>query len=346
MRLTFAYVVIFSLASFAQNVTPKPTPVAQAPTYRLELLDTVISESELAGIWGSPLRCDADGNIYFGAGEDMFVRKIDRKGKKVAEFRAVTQPDFQVQAVGYYFVGLDGEVFQVTFKENSPDRYVFEYRADGTLKSKFKLDAGFPWTPNQLTVFPSGIILASGQSLRSRTKPAARPFTGLFTADGRLLREVSLSEDQSVMKMAEGGDAQIISSDNRAISGGDIEVAGDGNAYLMRRVNPAIVYVISPAGEVLRRFIVKSEKDRVLPSSLHASKSRIAILFWNNDTKEMEIKVMDLDGNQVARYENSSDGQLPKAGTAFSCFSENPDRFTFMTAVTGDKLALRTFGVK
>jgi len=148
------------------------------------------------------------------------------------------------------------------------------------------------------------------------------------------------------MKMAEGGDAQVISSSNQAISGGAIEVAGDGNAYLMRRVNPATVYVISPTGEVLRSFTIKSVKDGALPSSLHASKSRIAVLFWNNDSKAMEIKVMDLDGNELASYENSPDGESPRAGTAFSCFTENPDRFLFMTVVTSDKLALRTFGTK
>ena len=56
----------------------------------------------------------------------------------------------------------------------------------------------------------------------------------------------------------------------------------------------------------------------MLRTSCTRSKSRIAIQFWSNETKEMQIKVVDLDGNEVARYENSSDGESPKAGIVFT----------------------------
>jgi hypothetical protein len=148
--------------------------------------------------------------------------------------------------------------------------------------------------------------------------------------------------------MAEAGDPQVTSSSNRmsnqAVSLGSMEMAGDGNAYLMRRVNPAIIYAISSGGEVVRRFTVKSDKDGASRLGLHASKSRLAIQYWNNETKEMQIKVVNMDGNEVASYEDL-DKESPKAGPALTCFTENPDRFTFLTNVDG-KIALRTFGVR
>ena len=109
---------VLCVASFGQNAKVNGSESKAVPTYRLQLLDTVTSESELAGLFAGPLPCDADGNVYFTGGPESPVRKIDRKGKKVAEFQAVNQPDFQVQVAGYYFVGLDGEFYQLTSSRN------------------------------------------------------------------------------------------------------------------------------------------------------------------------------------------------------------------------------------
>src|SRR3954464_45540 len=133
MRLALACVTMLFAASFGQNAKVISSDSKPVPAYRFELVDSVTSESELAGLFAGPMPCDADGNVYFTGGPESPVRKIDRKGKKVAEFQAVNQPDFQVQVAGYYSVGLDGEFYQLTFKQKSLDRYVFEYRPDGTL---------------------------------------------------------------------------------------------------------------------------------------------------------------------------------------------------------------------
>ena len=120
-------------------------------------------------------------------------------------------------------------------------------------------------------MFPSGIILAAGQKLSRNTEHPAPPFTGLFAADGRLLREIILSDDEKLVKRAEEGDPHFVVAGRPVpVSRGSIAMAGDGNAYLMRKLNPAIVYVISPSGEVLRRFTVESTKEGVAPNLMHA----------------------------------------------------------------------------
>jgi hypothetical protein len=72
-----------------------------------------------------------------------------------------------------------------------------------------------------------------------------------------LVKAIHWEDDERITKAAASGDADFVSSPqapNMAITLGDVVAGADGNAYLMRRTNPTIVYVISPASEVLRRL--------------------------------------------------------------------------------------------
>ena len=55
---------------------------------------------------------------------------------------------------------------------------------------------------------------------------------------------------------------------NRAIELGLMEAGNDGNLYLMRRLSPAILSAISPAGEVIRRFTVDPGEADYMPTGL------------------------------------------------------------------------------
>lgn len=70
---------------------------------------------------------------------------------------------------------------------------------------------------------------------------------------------------------------------------------------------------------------------------MHVSGSRIAVLFFQPQTKEALLKVVDLEGHAVATYRETkaeAESKPSSLGLGFVCYTENPERFTF--ASTGD----------
>lgn len=94
----------------------------------------------------------------------------------------------------------------------------------------------------------------------------------------------------------------------------------------MRRLSPAIVYAISPAGEVVRRFTIDPQNPDYMPLVLHTSGNRIAILFREPQTRQELIKTIDLEGREIATYEERMNGTYGELGSAFACYSQNPER--------------------
>ena len=77
-----------------------------------------------------------------------------------------------------------------------------------------------------------------------------------------------------------------------------------------------------------------------MPSVMHMAGNRIATLFRNALTLEEIIKVVDLDGHDVATYEEPVINGQHALGPAFACYANNPERFTFLTTTEDNKLGL------
>src|ERR1019366_5900697 len=90
-------------------------------------------------------------------------------------------------------------------------QYVFAYKSDGTFKSAIKLNLGFRWSAHSLAVFPSGQLLISGFEYDRDPAAATWPFTGIFAADGSLLKEIKLEDDDTLRDMAASGDSRVSS---------------------------------------------------------------------------------------------------------------------------------------
>jgi hypothetical protein len=210
-----------------------------------------------------------------------------------------------VDAARYFVVSDGGELYEIVYPHEI-NRYMFVYKSDGSFKSAVKFQPGFPWTPKMLALFPGGGILASGLKYDADKTAARWPFTGIFASDGSLLKEVRLEDDENIHDMAASGDARVSTSTgygNLAIDNGLVEVGADGNAYLMRWTNPAIFYAISPGGEVVRRFTVDPGESGYRPSAMHVNKNRIAILFVEMQSRNKIMKIVDLEGHQIASYD-------------------------------------------
>lgn len=327
---------------------PSPVPT-KTDTFSVQShllrVQTIPALSQMATEFYSPLKCDESGNIYLQDNPvEPAIHKLDPKGKEVASFRPTANPDLKVDVGGYFAIAPNGELYEI-ITAHEITRYVFVYEADGTLKSKLKLQTGFAWMPGALTVFPSGHLLISGLAYDRNNMNVMQPFSGIFAPDGSLLKEIHLQDDDELRDMAADGDARVSSPlsprINRAISGSQVEVAADGNAYLMRWITPAIFYAISPGGETVRRFSVDPGNQSFRPVSMHISGQRIAVLFVDPQTHQKLMKVLDLEGHNLATYDEvaaNAKSSTDMLGGAFACYTINPERFTFLGTDDKDRV--------
>jgi hypothetical protein len=327
-------------------------PSAQAKVVKkvdahLARIEAITAPAEMATAFQAPLKCDSDGNFYFQSNPTTpAIHKLNSKGEEIALFRPTSNPDFKVDAAIYFAIAPGGDLYQLVFPHEIK-RYVFAYKSDGTFRSAIKLDPGFPWSPRALAIFASGHLLVAGSEYDKDRTAAMWPFTGIFAADGSLLKEVKLEDDDTLHDMAVAGDARVSApqapNDNRAVSFSQLETAADGNAYLMRWTNPAVFYAISAGGEVLRRFAVDPGGLDYWPAAMHLFQNRIAVLFVDEQTHDKIMKIVDLEGHDIAAYDELRANGKPVhglLGTAFACYTENPTRFVFLGSSDDNKLQL------
>lgn len=118
-----------------------------------------------------------------------------------------------------------------------------------------------------------------------------------------------------------------------------MSAALDGNVYLMRPSRPPVVYVISAAGEVLRRLEPEVPGEGYQPLDMAVGDGQIAIFFWKpaSDPRQTDIRQQvyslynAITGERIASYQVNPAG----AGTPV-CYSVR-DGFTFFRAGTTGK---------
>ena len=107
----------------------------------------------------------------------------------------------------------------------------------------------------------------------------------------------------------------------------------------MRWLSPAVIYAISPGGEVLRRMTVDPGDNGAMPESMRIAGDSIAIEFKNKDTKKKLFKVVDLEGRARATY--SWPEFEGKRLWLSLCFMQNPERFVFLDETKDESPVLR-----
>jgi len=350
-------IAIVSICCGAQSSpagAPQPVPAKEQETKQpssalhLTTVETITAPAEMARGFAE-FACDSDGNIYVGSesAASPGVRKLNPKGQLVTVFEPGANPDVKLGLADRFFLTPDGELYMLAFPKSEVTRYVLIFKPDGTYKGKVKLERelGF-WIPASVGVFANGTLLVTGQ-VYVRDQPM-RPFTGIFSADGSLLKEIDLEDDTKVDEMARSHDSRVTSSmnptSNRAVSWGQMEAAKDGNIYVTRWLSPAIIYVVSPGGEVVRRFTVDPGREDLMPLKMRIASDRIALLFTQLQTHEKIMKVVDLAGHEVATYDELREQGKPKLGTlgsAFACYTLKPERFTFLVTSDDYKIHLK-----
>jgi hypothetical protein len=153
-----------------------------------------------------------------------------------------------------FFVASDGRVDLLAWAQarDHPGyhAYVVKFAANGSLESKIQIEMPEHTLPGHIAVFRSGEILVSGRNRFT-------PFTGVFASNGKLIKEILEAEDEELGRRAQAGDADVLAHSNvgnDAVDLGGVVAGSDGNAYLMRRTSPALIYVVSSRGEVIRKL--------------------------------------------------------------------------------------------
>ncbi|HME34696.1 MAG TPA: hypothetical protein VKF84_05620 [Candidatus Sulfotelmatobacter sp.] len=333
----------FPLITSAQDhgAAAVPVPTISATSTNLQ----VTAEAKLAFLGGlaGRVKCDAEGNIYLRPTDSetseryhpisaLPIRKIKPDGSLASSF-SVADGWPGLRAIDF-FVAADGKVYQAARSETDRAVYLVSYLANGSPRSKVRLDADF-FLPYEIAVFPSGEILVSGiYGSENRT-----PFTAVFNANGRLIKEIYEPEDEDSRKRAEAGEPGFRPSSmdfgNDFVAKGDAVAGSDGNVYLLRAASPALIFVISPKGEVLRKLRIGSPGSELSAARLKSAPGLLAISFLQKGRNTGILEVVDYKGKEVASYAPSDKRMYPGL---LGCFSLQS--FTFLSLNDGDYLHL------
>ncbi|HUO59179.1 MAG TPA: hypothetical protein VMU24_00835 [Candidatus Acidoferrales bacterium] len=303
---------------------------------QLVVVDRIPTKLEQDILFASA-HCDEDGNSYvryyaLGAGLHNAgkILKLSPRGEPLVTFAD--------QIVDYspisFFVAHDGSVFDLAAANPKPSEKKTEtvetvllvYDKDhGNLKKTVKLEPRIsPF--GAMAVFPSGEILIS--ALEPQGSGPDTPFTALLDDSGKLIRRILPEYDSTIAAAYEKHDQKSKRTSESVfgtVSQGTIVIGSDGNAYLLRKTSPAVVYVISRYGEVVRTLTASPEDPTLSPLSMLESNGELAILFSKpGKVTEREIKVLSARSGDVLQTVKLRS----PFGSSMTCFV--PPRFTFV----------------
>lgn len=271
-------------------------------------------------------KCDGAGNIYarVWSGDDsptnhLPVQEVSPQGRLIRSFHA-TEVSANTDSARGIFISDTGDLFQAARMLDGV--YIISFGKDGSVRSTIKLQVEpslvDPW---QLVVFKASGFLLSGLTGKDRRTP----YTAVFDSTGKLINKIYEPEDEEARQKAESGDPKYSGSNvgNRFVGFGDVTIASDGNAYLLRGTSPALIYVISSGGQVLRKLHIDSGEPDSVPRNVQSYGGRLALGFVGSGSL---VVVTDLSGKIVANY--SIDRRKPD-WPALACYDATG--FTFAT---------------
>jgi hypothetical protein len=330
----------FTVCAWAAGQAKGSTDTAELAR-PLVITDVVEMPSELQGMLVGVPKCDADGNVYFRYYDEQKkmktgVHKVDSKGRKQAIFRLDSDPDFASGPGGLsdFYVSKDGDFYGLAWKFGG--YYIVEFNKGGEVKSKIELDKTLVAT--FVGGLSGGNFLVAGMERGTPEHPTpTRPFTAIVDANGRIIKRIVAPDDKRIGDAADAGDIDYVSAPghgNSAVSGGGLMIGSDGNAYLLRATSPPTITVISPGGETLRSFTVNPPDSSVRFSNVHIADNRIALFYWENDSRTALVRLVDYEGQVVGTYKSTA------LTPVFPCFSPE-GTFTFMMMKHGHQDLVR-----
>ena len=287
------------------------------------------------GTLALPTACDEQGRFYVkvvqsGTAMEGPLLRLSAKGALEAKFDTSDELD------NVYGVRPNGGVVMLRVEGL---KIVDYFGPHGKRESSVRLERPpIPFFPSQVAVFHSGEILLAG----AQYHPGYKASTAVYDPAGHLVKQFLLDGDAEVERAVEAGDARYTRAPgdaNNTISRSVAIPGDDGFVYLMRATSPATVYVISAAGEVVRKIVVSPPADKGLPDfAIRVARNKLAVRFRvgcdgaipHCAGRAIYTVVNATTGERLADYEVKED----TAG-ALACYAPDPDRF-FTYWVTSD----------
>jgi hypothetical protein len=328
--------MLFSGEIYAQNAASGNRPQAVVPRAASSSTLQVVSsvKTQFQGTNFNQIACDAYGNLY--------TRKYDDSGPAfdrapVQQIRpdgslssSLALPDTLTDGIiTDFFVASNSKVYLLGWARTvSPPgygAYVLRFATNGALEANVQVDAGQRFFPSHIGIFKSGEILITGR----QGEMDHSPFTGVFSSNGKLIKSIFEPEDEDLRQRARAGDPDVLAHSNfgnEAVELGGVAEGADGNIYLLRRTSPALIFVISSQGTVVRKLRIDAGDSTAFPTALQSFSGGLAILFGNRAGGSFRmLKVVNFKGESVAVYTLDDGSWLGD----LACYS--PPTFTFLT---------------
>jgi hypothetical protein len=323
---TFAFPVVLVFLAVAAAQTP---PARDVPLLQLKVKEKLPVLTLVRNLWGIHSQCDDKGNVYYQPPREAIVR-VSADGRKVTYIDLKTLSDFRPY-FSHWTVGLRGEVHLIAYNQKEGNPSLLTFDDEGKLESADPLDSKFLFY--HFAVFPTGELLAAGQALHEGINDTeGEPYTAVFDRNGKLLKELSLEGDVKQQKDSRGGFMREV------VLGGEVP-AEDGNIYLMRQTEKHLFFVISPGGEVVRKFtLVSPSEDWYCYPEFFVAGGKILLGFYRPGAEDRSRGTMvyclyDAEsGEHQADFESS-----PEISGTLACYT--PNQFTFLS-VADDGLSL------
>jgi hypothetical protein len=324
-------------------VTAAPMLIAQpTATSFVSLKTTSIGETPLKQRLSIPpdggVMCDGAGNVYAMRSDTegwkvhrLPIQEITSKGGWGTEFQA--PKSLSGYALRGGFVGHDGRVYMLVY--TGKDTYVVEFAPNGSVNAQTKLDMDRFVDIWHLAVFKSGEFLLVGTADKDRRTP----FTAVYAANGKQIKKIYEPEDEDAYRQGKIAPEQRtrVDNNNNFVWGGDVAAGSDGNVYLLRGGYPSLVYVISPAGEVLNKLRIDTGNPEFIANSLKFYAGHLAIGFDRQaGDDQIPIKIIDLQGNSVADYK--AGGNFSGGAPILACY--NSEGITMLPSYSESTLYL------
>lgn len=344
MQLRAAVLSLCALLLAASAAALQEEQARQVPRLKLKVKHVYVASEFNVPIM-APFRCDSNGNVYlrfyqFAQLLAAPIVKLSAEAKTVARFSPGSVPGFKNFTTHDFAVdGRGGVHLLVTNtidERNEP--YILSFREDGTHERSIRLSGSF--RPARLALFPTGDFLVTGLAVSLReedSRPDYEPFTGIFDATGSQLRKLTLPGDVKLQPQTESpgkNSTKPAEQQGRAraplaeVSTGEALVGQDGNVYLMRRTAKPLVYVISPAGELLRKLEVAPPSEKAEPWAMKYGGGKLVVTFNEPAEKKEQGQIQIISLVDTETGERQMDYVASGAvGGGLICYTPNSFRF-------------------
>lgn len=308
-------------------------------------LDATLVSNISVSFFFAPVKCDGRGNVYFQHAEQLDdpgrnpLLRISSDGRQVLRVALTSIPGLEQMRLVDFAPASSGVLVLLSSSDGN-SYFLAELDEKGALWRKSTLPAKL--LPAQVAAFDNGNVLIAGRRTREEGQPSTIPqsFAAIFDRAGRLLFDVSLSEDPVSQPAAPDAQANVRRSVERILALSVAETTDTGYVYLGRHNPPGPVFLVASSGQVVATLRPEPPPGALL-SSFKIAGTRLAALYVRPkepskpEIQEVILSLWDTTNREkLAEYHHTS----ARIGSALACF--NADVFTFLSSDDDNHLLL------